>query len=227
VQENLEDTDEEENLEDAEAGVRERGSTYGILSSHVHHTSDNRRYSSTTLVFGGDSSRRPSRRRDQQPHQQQQEEIRAEDIDQFIQQERENYERAQRQRQQQRRNRARQAQRDARIEREERERLFMAGSIAFLRQFESQIPSLETQTQSLLQSSLEPRLEQDEEEKALDHQPILRSRSISEELASENLLTQTAYELDEQDELQELYETTVDELREEALRFRARSRAQS
>lgn len=71
----------------------------------------------------------------------------------------------------------------------------MAGSIAFLRQFESQIPSLEQQQQSLRQG---PRDLEDEEEKAIEHDmPILLDDSDDEDLVMEHLQTKTAYELDE------------------------------
>lgn len=59
----------------------------------------------------------------------------------------------------------------------------MAGSLAFLRQFESQIPSLEQQSQSLHQLPGE----HEEEEKALDDEPMLLEESDDEDLVMEHL----------------------------------------
>lgn len=85
----------------------------------------------------------------------------------------------------------------------------MAGSIAFLRQFESQVPSLDSQMNNLSSHDQGSPSRFDEEEKASDDDIHLNlSDELDEDmiLSSMRLQTNVSFELDEQDALHEQYQ---------------------
>ena len=91
----------------------------------------------------------------------------------------------------------------------------MAGSFALLRQFESQIPSLESQMNpSLYQRSPSDLNREEEKEDEEDFQMNL-SDDLDEDviLSSVRLQTNVSFELDEQDALHDQYQQHLDELR--------------